>query len=186
MRDEDTPEFDDCLPCKSNTYALAPVRWLGENITDSGCLPCEKGAICLGGNKIEALAGHWRMRFDYVDSYEYLPDVECSLEGSVCLYPGGTILISSDWGEVMHCTSTSIGKVCARNVTRRVGTWRSSSLTSEITIRANILRCPSKSCGPNNVCLNNRTGPLCGYCSPGFAMKPEGGCSKVCEVVHSH
>jgi nitrite reductase/ring-hydroxylating ferredoxin subunit len=43
-------------------------------------------------------------------------------------------------------------------------------------IRAVILQCPPGACGPNNTCLQNRTGIMCGVCKPEYSMTT-GGCS---------
>ena len=48
------------------------------------------------------------------------------------------------------------------------------------TIQAKVLRCPVQACGPNNTCLQNRTGPVCGYCQAGFVMETAGCSNEVC------
>jgi hypothetical protein len=133
----------------------------------------------LGADVVHALDGFWRLQFEYDQGYEYLPATQgpnCSHEGVTCLFPSGYILIQAlvqnTWGSPMYCTNLSThGLVCARPQSE--GDSRRSAV--ETTKVASILRCYSAgACAKNNHCLQNRTGPLCGVCSAGYAMTSEG------------
>ena len=183
IRDEVMPELDDCRQCHKDTYLLDPIRWQGQNVSATNCFPCEMGANCAGGNSIEATPSHWKMTFVYSDGHEYLQEAACGNkeEGTVCMFPEGSFLVGGNWGDPMRCTKLSddLGLVCARkfNPSQR---RNNITVTMQTNSKARILRCPPGSCDKNNMCLQNRTGPICGYCKPGFAMTTDGCSAEPC------
>jgi len=175
VRDEGLPEFDDCRKCEKDTYGSNAVQW-GQSM--GGCLACEKGATCLGGDTIQSKADHWRLQYQHADGYEYISESSCESKkpGDSCLFPKGYFLLGGSWGEPMYCTNISVGLVCARVSKGKERRTNDTDAESK-DARAIILRCPPGSCDANNNCLQNRTGPVCGFCKPGFAMT-SGGCSE--------
>ena len=79
-------------------------------------------------------------------------------------------------GEELFCARL----LSAVSATRRTSTSNSSVVNATDAVRASILRCPVGACGKNNSCNQNRTGPVCGNCLPGYAMEASGCSAKKC------
>jgi len=177
--DADIPEDDNCVKCGVGFYRLDRA---GRNGTE--CLKCDESASCNGGNDVMARAGYWRMNFTYLESesdvIEVFSEAECREEGSVCMFPENSPR-RSDWGKPMRCISIDKKLHCGRRkgrIERRSGARRSNGTADHLYgSKAQIFRCPrdrGQACGAANECLNNRTGPLCGYCLPGYSMTARG------------
>lgn len=54
------------------------------------------------------------------------------------------------------------------------------SLASADPYNVQIFKCPPSACERNNACSQNRSGPVCGACSPGFAMTSSGCSPNIC------
>ena len=93
-------------------------------------------------------------------------------------------------GDKLHCA-----RLRAQYTTRRKGSKGSSSefgtdlnLDSEDgdasndtgTAKVSIVRCPVGACAGKNTCFQNRTGPVCGLCLPGYAKEAEGCSAEAC------
>jgi hypothetical protein len=77
-------------------------------------------------------------------------------------------------------SSTNSSRELARD-RRAEGTSEASEAEGDTSVDkeyARIYPCGSGACGSNNTCKQNRTGPLCGVCAPGYSMTTEG-CSAV-------
>lgn len=204
-REEAYPNADNCLACAPTTYRLEPTFI---NSTKPHCIACDPKATCRGSDVVESLEGYWRFApVLWDDTYEYLPGIECLIEGAVCLFPDQGWTLVGGWVQpTMWCSKLQGGgddlfcaRASARNrsdsSTRRKGgssSTTSSSATSNedaqeegnvseiTTIQVVVLRCPVGACAPNNTCLQNRTGPVCGYCAAGFVMEADGCSAKIC------
>jgi len=193
QRDPLFPQLDNCEKCSQNFYLLKPVDWQGPNTTLPSCSACPKGATCAGGNIVEASAGFWRFQTQLLGGYEYLHAASdmCqeAQEGVECLFPVGFHVLQK-WSDApMHCTrlpEVSTGLVCARpsnNTLQRRTAFANGRAFQDPTLDvgiARIYRCMPGACDSNNSCGQNRTGPLCGFCSPGYAMTTQGCSRSVC------
>jgi hypothetical protein len=147
--------------------------------------------------------------YEYLDSASDVCQVEGAEEGTECLFPSG-IIATKTWSDnPMRCTllpQVSSGLVCARQLTAQLADRRKTSnkdtddqlddadlintedsqdedCSAEIGSTcgsARVYRCSLRTCDMNNTCFQNRTGPLCGMCLPGFAMTTEGCSSASC------
>ena len=147
--------------------------------------------------------------YEYLDSASDVCQVEGAEEGTECLFPSG-IIATKTWSDnPMRCTllpQVSSGLVCARQLTVQLADRRKTSnkdtddqlddadlintedsqdedCSAEIGSTcgsARVYRCSLLTCDMNNTCFQNRTGPLCGMCLPGFAMTTEGCSSASC------
>ena len=92
----------------------------------------------------------------------------------------GFFLIGGGWGLPMKCTNLSVGVVCARpsevvwEGPRRVSLNFSRSDALYDPYESKIFKCPPGACSDSNQCLQNRSGPVCGTCSIGYAMTTQG------------
>ena len=77
-------------------------------------------------------------------------------------------------GEEMFCA-----RATAQTATRREQDANFIATTA-VTSTVYVFRCPIGACANNNTCLQNRTGPVCGFCKPGFAMQTDGCSAQVC------
>jgi hypothetical protein len=182
----------------------------GPNVSLPPCYACPKGAKCPGGDVVEADGGYWQLRtqssggYEYLDSASDVCQAEGAKEGTVCLFPAGLNLMKTWADRPMWCTrlpQVSTGLVCAREVSTQLTDRRlkASTTKANLTIKdgggdstefcsteegncgsARLYRCPERACSAGNACLQNRTGPLCGSCSAGFAMTTEGCSATIC------
>jgi len=174
------PQQDDCVLCPEGTYRLTPVVWQDVN---NGSLPdchsCPTGAVCPGGNVVEAKANFWRLQTLVWGSYEYLDAASdvCvdATESTECLFPAKNHWVKV-WSDApMHCTwlaEVSPNLVCARpafnTALQRHTGFANRRAPNDSTLNGGIVRvypCLLGACGSNNSCMQKRTGPLCGYCS---------------------
>lgn len=87
-------------------------------------------------------------------------------------------MIGGGWGLPLKCINLSVGLVCARpsevvwKGTRRI--LRSSNSDLYDPYAPKIFKCPPGACSERNQCLQNRSGPVCGTCAPGYAMTTQG------------
>ena len=191
LRDPLSPEQDDCLLCPEGKYRLTPVVWQDANSNSlPECHACPRGAACPGGNVVEAMANFWRLQTIFSGGHEYLDaasDVCQAVDATdttQCLFPEGIIWLR-DWSDdaPMHCTripEISTALVCARpsstTLQSRTGVTnrRASNDSTPDVGTARVYPCVLRACGYNNGCKQNRTGPLCGFCSPDYAMTTKG------------
>ena len=124
---------------------------------------------------MQAKINFWRLTFYTIGDFEVIPEADCATEGrkegEVCMFPTGPALPPSQWGAPMRCLSIdgSARLHCARRRTsvgedgggRRV----IGNASEDDAGMPMLLTCPHlKACGPNNECLQNRTGPtMCFY-----------------------
>jgi hypothetical protein len=201
-REEAIAINDACSSCPEGKYRLLPstladLRASQTNLSNPQCISCDKRATCRGSDNIEAIPGYWRLSLrpwatdEMDDAFEYLLDVACNVSGEICLFPEGSFA-RSGWNEgagvkgTMRCMRLPGGGdqlFCAR-ATAQTATRRKqdadSNATTALTSTAWVFRCPVGACDNNNTCLQNRTGPVCGFCKPGFAMQTDGCSAQVC------
>ena len=187
VREEDFPDADACTPCKINTYRLERSFL---NSTGDHCRTCEPKANCRGQNIVEAVEGYWRFNpLPWDETFEYLPETDCFTEHETCLFPDQGWTLFAAWKETtMSCIKLPGGGgelFCARllpvvSASRRTSTSNLSAVNATDAVRASVLRCPVGAWGVNNTCKGNRTGPVCGYCLPGYAMEVDGCSAKKC------
>ncbi len=190
-RDPSLPETDDCVKCSQGFYRLKPAFWQGPNVSLPTCYTCPKGSICPGGDIVKAQDGHWQLRtqssggYEYLDSASDVCQAEGAQEGTVCLFPAGLYVLRSWTDSPMRCTllpQVSTAYVCARDLSISDRRLESSNTTTDACSAENGVTCGSArvypcdegACSEDNTCLQNRTGPLCGSCSPGFSMTTAG------------
>ena len=104
-----------------------------------------------------------------LDQNNFSACLNCPL-GALC--KGGADLVAQDgfWREPDNSTAFLTNESSNPRL-RRQGN------TSEPKIRprsAQVHRCPPGSCGKDNMCLKNRTGPACGVCPDGYAFTSAG------------
>jgi hypothetical protein len=171
------------------------------------CKPCDQKATCQGSDNVEAIPGYWRLNptpwgTDEMDNaFEYIPDFPCQVDREICLFPEG-LFVRSGWsdnaglGGTMRCMRLPGGgdqlfcaRATAQRATRRQQDADSNATNATTTVgnamsgvydSVYLFRCPVGACDSNNRCLQNRTGPVCGFCKPGFAMQTDGCSSKIC------
>jgi len=87
----------------------------------------------------------------------------CPVVGANC--PGGNVVLAKPgWFAFLESErSRRVGYSGAR-------IHRRSENTSEAQVMR-VYECPPEACAGSNVCLGNRTGLLCGYCEPNFALE---------------
>ena len=197
-REEALAIGDACTMCLPGSYRLIPstladLRASQTNSSSPQCTPCDPKAECLGSDIVEAKDGYWRYNpkpwdtAEMDNAFEFLPDVVCSFEGEVCLFPEGSFF-RSGWTEAtmrcMRLPGGGDGLICARaaaqRATRRQEDADPDAPTTMDNATTKVFRCPVGACGSNNTCLQNRTGPVCGFCKPGFAMQTDGCSAKLC------
>ena len=196
-RDQLYPDQDDCAVCPQGSYRLIPstladLRASQTNPSNLQCTQCDPKATCRGSDVVEAKDGYWRFipmpwsTAEMDNAFEYLSDVACNFEGEVCLFPEGSFA-RSGWSQAtMRCMRLPGGGkelFCAR-ATAQTATRREQdaefNATTAATSKAWAFRCPVGACDNNNTCLQNRTGPVCGFCKPGFAMQTDGCSAEIC------
>ena len=118
---------------------------------------------------MKAKINFWRLIFYTNGDFEVIPEADCAnegrKEGEVCMFPTGPALPSSLWGEPMRCLSID-GSANLRCARRRASLGEDSSSRRAIGNASEddagtpmLFPCPQrKACGPNNECLQNRTG----------------------------
>jgi hypothetical protein len=197
-REEALAIGDACTMCSQGSYRLIPstladLRASQTNPSNQQCFQCDPKATCRGSAIVEAKDGYWRFNpmpwgtAEMDNTFEYLPDVACNFEGEVCLFPEGSFA-RSGWTEAtMRCMRLPGGGdelICARATAQRATRRQEDADPDAPTTRQNattkVFRCPVKACGSNNTCLQNRTGPVCGLCKPGFAMQADGCSAELC------
>ena len=163
-RDPLFPDQDDCVRCTEGFYLLKPVRWFGPKFPNFSlpiCHPCPTSATCAGGSDVQAKAGYWKLSWQFLNDFEFIPDAPCSVEDEICMFPNSPGLGLSQWGEEMTCRrlDTSERLYCARPYERT---------ENEDNPRAEIFICPLNACDDNNTCSQNRTGAFSSiaYSSP--------------------
>jgi hypothetical protein len=193
-REEALATGDQCKACSKGSYRLIPstladLRASQMNLSAQQCKSCDIRATCQGLDNVEAIPGYWRLNpmpwamNEMYSAFEYLPDVACYVDGEVCLFPEG-FFARSGWTEAtMRCMRLPGGGdelFCARAAVHKA-TRRQEDVDSDAsttvgngTSKVWVFRCPLRACGSNNTCLQNRTGAVCGYCKPGFAMQTDG------------
>ena len=190
-REEALAIGDTCTACDPGTFRLIPSTLADLNSSDDQCFVCDPKATCRGSDVVEADEGYWRFEptlwgtDEMGTAFEYLPDVVCYVDGEVCLFPEGSFA-RSGWNEgTMRCRRLPGGGdelFCGR-AREQLGTRRQGEAISNTSIaspKVLVLRCPVGACSSNNTCLQNRTGPVCGYCKPGFAMQTDGCSAQQC------
>ena len=201
-REEAIAINDACNSCPEGKFRLLPstladLRASQTNLSKPQCVSCDKRATCQGLDNVEAVPGYWRLVLEpwgtdeMGNAFEYLPAVACNVSDEVCLFPEGSF-VRSGWTEgaggkgTMRCTRLPGGGdelFCAR-ATAQKATRReqdaASNATTAVTSTVWVFRCPVGACANNNTCLQNRTGPVCGFCQPGFAMQTDGCSAQVC------
>jgi hypothetical protein len=199
-RDEALATGDECKACSKGSYRLIPstladLRSSQMNLSAQQCKSCDIRATCQGLDNVEAIPGYWRLNpmpwtmNETYSAFEYLPDVACYVDGEVCLFPEG-LFARAGWTEAtMRCMRLPGGGdelFCARAAVHRA-TRRQEDVNSDAsttvgigTSKVWVFRCPLRACGSNNTCLQNRTGAVCGYCKPGFAMQTDGCSAQSC------
>jgi len=134
--------------------------------------------------------------------------VEGASEETNCMFPEGSFLFGGWTDAPMYCTivpaisaklvcvrpSTSGTNLSGQVINRRASKSSKSGSDDDGIVNASdveeesiaavgsarVYRCPLGACGENNQCNENRTGALCGVCSPGYAMTTEGCSAQVC------
>jgi hypothetical protein len=100
-----------CLPCPRGHYTLDYGSMTNETTNNASCYDCPRGAICLGGEQVEALLGYWCGLVD--------PAAESTtiLECAPC--PEGYCSEGEQrpWNE--SCIDTRTGVLCGRCVEGR-------------------------------------------------------------------
>jgi len=133
---------------------------------------------------VKAKIDFWRLILHTIGDFEVIPEADCAMEGrkegEVCMFPTGPALPRSQWGQPMRCLSIdgSASLHCARRRPsgddgsgRRVN----GNASEDDAGTPMLFPCPQRqACGPNNECLQNRTGPLCGYCKNQYVMTAAG------------
>ena len=131
---------------------------------------------------VEARAGYWRFQpVAWDDVYEYLPGATCLEQGKPCLFPEEGFILMRGWrqqpmacvvlpggGEELFCARPrrQVAGLRRQGGDEAAGSANESNATTDAT-RALVVRCPIGACAANNTCLQNRTGPACGFCKPG-------------------
>ncbi len=200
-REEALAIGDACTMCPQGSYRLIPSTLTdlraSQTTSNPQCTQCDPKATCRGSHIVEGKTGYWRYNpmpwgtAEMDNAFEYLPDVACTFEGEVCLFPEGSFA-RSGWKEgagvkgtmrCMHLPGGGKEIFCAR-ATAQTATRREqdvdSNATTAVTSKVWVFRCPVGACADNNTCLQNRTGPVCGYCKPGFAKQTDGCSAEVC------
>jgi len=181
-------------------------EWTDVNSTKPHCQDCDPKADCRGKDVVESIDGYWRFQPDrWDDDFEYLDSATCRAEGDPCLFPDQGYVPLGGWSQgPMTCSRLAGGGdrlYCARplsdaKATRRKsggGGGSSSNSVSPAGVHTAkefgnetdaasvmVIRCPVGACGKNNTCLGNRTGPVCGFCLPGFMMETAGCSNQKC------
>ena len=193
VRTNKNPLMDDCVMCRPGTFRLLPSTLaVSMDLNSSAqCTQCDPNAECRGSDIVEAREGYWRFKtipWGTDIAFEYLPDAACYVDGVVCLFPEGSFF-RQEWTGTMRCMRLPGGgdelfcaRATAQRVTRRQEHAGSDTPTTEsnATSRVWVFRCPVGACGSNNTCLQNRMGPVCGFCMPGFAMQTDGCSAELC------
>jgi hypothetical protein len=202
-REEMLATGDECKECSKGSYRLIPstladLRASQMNLSAQQCKSCDARATCQGLENVESIPGYWRLNptpwanpTNLSNLFEYLPDAACHVgdDDKVCLFPEGSFA-RSGWTEAtMRCMRLPGGGdelFCARPAVRRAPRRQedfdseASTTVGNKTSKVWVFRCPPGACGANNTCLQNRTGPVCGYCKPGFAMQTDGCSAELC------
>ena len=153
----DLPADDSCIKCERNTYRLNRA-----NRNSSACSSCPSFATCGGGSDVQAKANFWRLSFHYLGEFEVILEADCSTKDATCMFPRG---LGKNWGEPMTCLPLGESEqlYCARRTSAGEGGVRRVIGNSDASIPL-LFACPKlEICGAGNTCLDNRTGPLCGY-----------------------
>jgi hypothetical protein len=190
--DEALPINDNCVPCERDTYRLDPST---RNSSQPHCILCDPRATCPGRDAVEAVEGYWRIQLlRWGTTHEYLPEASIACagkEGRACLFPREGSYALGGWQErSMACMQLPGGGeelFCARpllandsHLRRQAGAGEAldeSSSSNGSTTRAIVVKCPIGACDSNQTCKQNRTGPVCGFCKPGYSMNADG-CSE--------
>ena len=194
--DEALPINDNCQPCERGTYRLDPCS---RDSSMPHCVNCDPRATCPGGDIVEAVAGYWRVQLlQWGTTHEYMPEASIACagkEGQPCLFPSDGTYLLGGWHErSMTCMplpgSSPDELFCARAVLvesesrmshRRQPDQDLNSTTSNASAsKAMVVKCPIGACDSNNTCLQNRTGPVCGFCKPGYSMNADGCSAQPC------
>jgi len=145
--------------------------------------------------------------FEYLTTASDVCEAADAQEGIECLFPAGSHLLKAWNDEPMFCThlpEVSDSLVCARlapftsnssSLRRAKGASKTSGTTdgsvernesfvddgtAEFVGSARIYPCVLGACDSNNTCNQDRVGPLCGMCSPGYSMTTEGCSAAIC------
>jgi DNA-binding beta-propeller fold protein YncE len=107
------------------------------------------------------------------DLYPDLDECQKCSSGKYSLLPTKYSINSGN----ASCLSCPFGAECpgGNEVSAKIGFWRDFGLVNSRL--ASIYACPPGACDEGNKCLRNRTGIICGYCPPGFALTVTG-CSE--------
>ena len=123
-------------------------------------------------------------------------------EGQPCLFPrNGTYLLRGWHERSMTCMPLpdrpSDELFCARPILeesdaglghRREEEALNSTTSNSSTSKVMVVKCPIGACDSNNTCRQNRTGPVCGFCKPGYSMNANGCSAQPCpaeEELHT-
>jgi hypothetical protein len=143
--------------------------------------------------------------YEYLTTASDVCETAYAREGIECLFPAGTHLMRVWDDEPMFCTrlpEVSDSLVCARlaplasdssSLRRAKGAAQgankeeSSAASNASSVddgaavgSARIYPCVLGACDSNNTCKQDRVGPLCGTCSPGYSMTTEGCSAAIC------
>jgi hypothetical protein len=143
--------------------------------------------------------------YEYLTTASDVCETADAREGIECLFPAGTHLMKVWDDEPMFCTrlpEVSDSLVCARlaplasdssSLRRAKGAAQgankeeSSAASNASSVddgaavgSARIYPCVLGACDSNNTCKQDRVGPLCGLCSPGYSMTTEGCSAAIC------
>jgi Ca2+-binding EF-hand superfamily protein len=193
LYDEALPVNDDCQPCERGTYRLEPC-WRNSSVPH--CILCDPRATCPGRDVVEAVAGYWRVQLlRWGTTHEYLPEASLACAGragQACLFPREGLYWLDGWQErSMTCMPLPGGGdelFCARPILverdassrRQLQKALNSNASNSSTAKAMVVKCPIGACDNNNTCRQNRTGPVCGFCKPGYSMNANGCSAKPC------
>ena len=146
--------------------------------------------------------------YEYLTTASDVCEAADAQEGIECLFPAGNHLIKAWNDEPMFCTrlpEVADSLVCARlaplasnssSQRRAKGDSKTSKKeddsaasnnassvddgAAEFMGVARIYPCVLEACDANNTCKQDRVGPLCGMCSPGYSMTTEGCSAAIC------
>ena len=189
--DEALPINDNCMPCEPGTYRLDPST---RDSSKEQCLSCDPRAKCPGKDAVEAVAGYWRVQLlRWGTTHEYLPEasIACaSKAGRPCLFPSEGSYALAGWkhrsmtcsllpggGDELFCARPLMVESDASLRRQKGDSLGASSSSNGSTSRALVVKCPIGACDSNQTCRQNRTGPVCGFCKPGYSMNADG-CSE--------
>jgi hypothetical protein len=158
--------LDSCALCSKQTYLLQPTS--SNRLT---CHPCPIGAVCDGGNSVVAQSGFWRdIQGEFAATHGNSENSNSSEPHSNS--ENANISEPHNNSEIANISEPH-GNSDKANISEP-GRRRSADPSQNSP--ALVYPCPPGACEAGNVCKDNRMGPVCGLCKPGYILTA-GGCS---------